>query len=157
MRMMMAGLAIVAMAAPAAAQQPGVDDPRGFVAATYASYARAANAGPQEPTFAYSARLRALAAGYARVWEGGDLVGPLDFDLWTNAQEWEISVPALDVADEGPDRRTITARFSNYGRESVNRFRFVRDGGRWYLDDIVNGSGGGDDGWTFSAMLAERP
>jgi hypothetical protein len=166
MRVLLTSLAILAAGVPALAQErgqatasraAGIDDPRSFVARTYAAYARAANRGPAEPTRAYSPRLARLAAGYARAWSGDDLAGPVDFDLWTNSQEWEISTPALTVEDGGPERRTVTARFRNYDQEVVNRFRFVRIGARWYLDDIVNGSGTGNDGWTFSALLAERP
>jgi hypothetical protein len=32
----------------------------------------------------------------------------------------------------------------------------VREGGRWYLDEAVEGTGSGDDGWTLSALLQSR-
>lgn len=68
---------------------------------------------------------------------------------------WEISEPALTETNEGPDRRLITARFTNMGTAQTNRFGFVRANGRWYLDDVLNESGG--EGWTLSALLRERP
>lgn len=166
MHVFLASVAILTLGAPALTQErgqvtasraTGIDDPRGFVAGAYAAYARAANSGPAEPVWAYSPRLSQLAAGYASAWGGGDLAGPVDFDLWTNSQEWEISTPALTVEDVGTERRTVVARFRNYDQEVVNRFRFVRIETRWYLDDIVNGSGNGNDGWTLSVLLAERP
>ena len=46
----------------------------------------------------------------------------------------------------GPDRRTVTARFTNCGRPDEVRFLFVREGGRWYLDDAIEGTGSGDGG-----------
>ena len=63
--------------------------------------------------------------------------------------------PRLTESRDGPDRRTVTARFSNGGTPVVNRFRFIRQDGRWYLDDVVNG-GGGAEGWVLSELLQER-
>lgn len=149
---------VAALLALPAAANAQVDDPRAFVAATYARYARAANDPPAEPAHAYSPRLRALFAAYER-WARAhdDLVGSLDFDWWVNAQDWEISGVAVTEEAAGPDRRAIVARWTNYGRMDSSRFLFVRDHGRWYLDDVVNGTGSGDEGWTLSALLRERP
>jgi hypothetical protein len=152
--LILAALATMAFA-PA---RRGVDDPRAFVSSVYADYARAANAPPAEPRFAYSPRLVALFAAYER-WARShdDLVGSLDFDWWVNAQDWEIHAVAVTPAPDGGGRRAIVARWTNYGRTDTSRFLFVRVGRRWYLDDVVNGSGRGDDGWTLSALLRERP
>ena len=147
--------ALLAWPATAFAQ---VDDPRAFVARTYAAYARAANDPPAEPHHAYSPRLRGLFAAYGR-WARAhdDLVGSLDFDWWVNAQDWAIEGAAVTELPAGRGRRTIVARWTNYGRTDSSRFLFVRIGSRWYLDDVVNGSGHGDDGWTLSALLRQRP
>jgi hypothetical protein len=145
------------LALPAAANAQ-VDDPRAFVAATYAAYARAANDPPAEPSHAYSPRLRALFTAYEQ-WARAhdDLVGSLDFGWWVNAQDWEISGVVVTQAPGGGNRRMIVASWTNYGRAERSRFLFVRIGGRWYLDDIVNGTGRGDDGWTLSALPRARP
>jgi hypothetical protein len=134
----------------------GVDDPRAFVEQTYAAYQRAPNDPPPDPAFAYSDRLRGLFAAYDAAYAGGDLVGALDFDWWTNAQEWQLSRVMLGEEPGGPDRKTITARFNNYDRSEISHFNFVREGGRWYLDDVVNGTGSGSDGWMLSALLRRR-
>ncbi len=60
------------------------------------------------------------------------------------------------MIDEGPDLRWIVARFDNYERHDEIRFRFVRRGGRWYLDDAMQGTGRGDNGWTLSELLQRR-
>jgi len=153
--LILAALALAAFAPP----PRGVADPRAFVAAVYADYARAANAPPAEPVRAYSPRLAGLFAAYQRWARAHDeLVGSLDFDWWVNAQDWEIhGVSVSEAAGGGGNRRTIVARWTNYGRTDSSRFLFVRIGARWYLDDVVNGSGHGDDGWTLSALLRERP
>jgi hypothetical protein len=44
--------------------RPGVDDPHGFVAATYARYQASPNEPPQDQAYAYSPRLKALFDAY---------------------------------------------------------------------------------------------
>jgi len=152
-------IALAALALAAFIDAPrGVDDPRAFVAETYAAYEREANAPPAEPAHAYSDRLRGLFETY-EAWARShdDLVGSLDFDWWVNAQDWTISRVSIVEFSFGPDRKVIEAHWTNYGRRDSSRFFFVREDGRWVLDDVVNGSGRGDDGWTLSALLRERP
>jgi hypothetical protein len=151
--LILAALATAAFAAPR-----GVDDPRAFVARTYQAYQRGSDAAIEWPAYAYSPRLKALFDAYDR-WTRAhdDLVGSLDFDWWINAQDWELHDVALSEQASGPNRRTIIARFRNIDRPEEIRFLFVRQGGRWYLDDAIEGSGHGDDGWTLSALLRERP
>ena len=147
----------VEASAPAPAEAlRGVEDPRAFVEQQYAAYLRDEN-GPDYPAYAYSDRLRALFDAY-EAWtaQHEDLVGSLDFDWWLNAQDWGLSNVRVTETAEGPDRRTETARFNNSGREDEIRFLFVRQHGRWYLDDAVEGTGSGGDGWTLSALLQER-
>lgn len=157
------GILLAAMAAlvatPALADRAGggVADPRAFVVNTYAAYARNSDATPAEQRSAYSARLAGLFADYDRAWSGGDEVGSLDFDWWVNAQDWEISNVRVTQGENGPARRTVTAQWRNIDRTESSRFLFVRWHGRWYLDDVINGIGSGDHGWTLSALLRERP
>lgn len=158
--------AALLIAAPAAAQpvdvgsnriRLGVDDPRAFVAATYARYQSHPNVTPPDPSIAYSPRLRALFLAYDG-WQRShpDLVGALDFDWWTKTQDYRIRNLSYRVIDEGPDLRWIVARFDNYDRHDEVRFRFVRQSGRWFLDDAMQGTGSGNEGWTLSALLQRR-
>ena len=134
----------------------GVEDPRTLIAQTYEAYRLSPDRPVPPPSFAYSDRLRALFDAYdAWATKHDDLIGSLDFDWWMNAQDWEPVQPSLTESGDGPDRRTVTARFSIYGRPVVNHFRFIRQGGRWYLDDVVNGDGG-EEGWVLSELLQER-
>lgn len=135
----------------------GVADPRAFVAATYARYRASPNVPPPDQSYAYSPRLKALFDAYDS-WsrQHEDLVGALDFDWWTNAQDYSIRNLSYRVIAEGPDLRWIVARFDNHGRHEEIRFRFVRADRRWYLDDAMQGTGGGDNGWTLSALLQSR-
>ena len=142
-------------ASAAEAQARGVEDPRAFVQAQFDAYRT--EVAPEWPEHAYSERLRGLFAAYdAWARQHDDLVGSLDFDWWINAQDWELRGVELHEEPEGPDRMTILARFDNAGRIDLNRFRFVRESGRWYLDDVVNGHRD-EEGWTLSQLLQERP
>jgi hypothetical protein len=142
-------------AAPAPGQGRGVDDPRALVEGQYRAYQTNTDTPVEAPAFAYSDRLKALFDSYGR-WQNQhqDEVGSIDFDWWTNAQDWELHDVAVTEADSGPDAKTVTARFRNIDRQEEVRFLFVRSNGRWYLDDAVQGSGHGDDGWALSALLA---
>jgi hypothetical protein len=147
----------MAIAVPAhrAAHARGVDDPRAFVAQRFAGYRGSTDHVPPDPTWAYSPRLTALFSTY-NAWQRRhpDEVGSIDFDWWINAQDWELSAVSVAQADNGPNRRVVTASWRNSGRADSTRFLFVRIGTRWYLDDAVHGTGHGDEGWTLSQLLA---
>ena len=153
-RLLLAIALLFGGAVPAMAQGRGVAEPRAFVAATYARYQARPDTPPPNQGYAYSPRLRRLFAGYD-AWQRAhnDEVGSIDFDWWTNAQDWELSNLRLSVLNEGRALRWIIARFDNAGRHDEVRFRFVRQGARWYLDDAMQGTGSGDNGWTLSALL----
>ena len=143
-------------AKPAAAPTDGrgVDDPRSFVAQRYAAYRNDPSSAPDEPSFAYSDRLRALANAY-QAWQNRhqDEVGSIDFDWWINAQDWQLGPAAVTETQQDADHRTETARFTNAGRPDEVRFLFVRQGQRWYLDDAMHGTEGGAESWTLSELL----
>jgi hypothetical protein len=145
-----------ASAGPVAATR-GVDDPRALVERQYQAYLHSPDAPVAAPAFAYSDRLKALFDDYDR-WQQAhqDTVGSLDFDWWINAQDWQLSNVTVTQADTGADAKTVTSHFRNADSNEEVRFLFVRRNGRWYLDDAVQGSGHGDDGWTLSALLRAR-
>ena len=157
---MLLAMLFAALAAPSAATdvQRGVTDPRAFVARTYDTYRANPNTPPADLSLVYSDRLRALYHAYD-AWQDAhqDLVGSVAFDWWTNSQDWDtVRVDDLRVSRHGQNRMAVAVRFTIYDRTDTNRFYFVRQGGRWYLDDVVNGGGSGSNGWTLSALLRER-
>lgn len=157
MTRLLLALVLLFSAAPALAQGRGVADPRTFVVATYARYQAHPDRPPPSQNYAYSPRLRRLFNAYD-AWQRqhNDEVGAIDFDWWTNAQDYRIRNLSYRVINEGPNLRWIVARFDNYDRHDEVRFRFVREGRRWYLDDAMQGTGSGGDGWTLSALLQSR-
>lgn len=135
----------------------GVSDPRGFVSSTYADYQAHPDRPPSDQTYAYSPRLRRLFRAY-HAWQRQhqDLVGSLDFDWWTNAQDYELRNVRVTQRPAGANRRWVVARFDNLDRHDEVRFLFVRLRGRWFLDDAMQGTGRGGNGWTLSALLRSR-
>jgi len=77
-------------------------------------------------------------------------------DFWVGEQgAWSLAGLGLTLEPaRRPDRQTVTARFRNNGRPVVLHFRFVRERGAWYLDEVVRP---GRRGWTLSGRLAMRP
>lgn len=153
-RLLLALALLFGGALPASAQRHGVPDPRAFVATVYARYQAHPDVPPRDLRFVYTPRLRRLFAAYdawQRAHDGE--VGSIDFDWWTNAQDYRIRNLSTRVINEGASQRWIIARFDNYDRHDEVRFRFVRLEGRWYLDDAMQGTGSGDNGWTLSALL----
>ena len=155
-KLLLALALLFGFAVPGQAQQRGVADPRAFVAATYARYQTQADTPPPDQSYAYSPRLRRLFASYD-AWQRGhqDLVGALDFDWWTNAQDYVLSNLRLTEQRHSAGRRWIVARFDNGGRHDEIHFLFIRQGGRWFLDDAYEGPGGGG-GWMLSDLLQRR-
>ena len=153
-RLLLALALLFGGALPALAQGRGVADPRAFVTATYARYQAQSDTPPPDQSYAYSPGLRRLFAGYD-AWQRrhDDEVGSIDFDWWTNAQDYQLRNLRITQRPAGANRRWIVARFDNMDRHDEVRFLFVRQGGRWYLDDAVQGTGRGDHGWTLSALL----
>lgn len=159
------GLALALAAcgpAPEPSQKPpapaetraGVGDPLGFVRAVYTRYAGGRSGGLGTASPAYSPR---LAQAYAQA-------RSLPFDPWLGATDGEITALSVEEAPPpAPERRVIVARFRNDGRPVANRFEFVGEGRRWFLDDIVNEPGGAaaadasgaPNGWRLSGLLAE--
>lgn len=154
-------LLLAALAAPVAvhaqAQAPrGVDDPHAFIAQIYEAYSTDGVEIP-DPRFAYSNRLRGLFDAFY-LWQGQhfDGAGALDFDWWANANDWQITNVWLVQFDLPGERRMIEAHWRNYDREDSSRFFFIRENGRWVLDEVINGSGRRGDGWRLTALLRDR-
>ena len=138
-----------AFAAPAgAAPATRIDDPAKFVMENYARIAK--NSDYQTPDDVYSPRLAALFALDQK--EAGGEVGRLDFDPWTNAQDFKLSSVKVTSApvDSAPDRKTVVAKFKNIGTAEEIHFYFERTKAGWKIDDMRSAAG---QLWTLSLIL----
>ncbi len=147
MRSLLIALALLLTPVAAVAQTVG-DEPPVFVAQVYD---RLANDGDYDaPDALYTPRLLALWQDMRR--DSGDGIGRLDFDYWTNAQDWRLSDISIGSAyvDGRDDRMIVTANFKNADRPERIRFYFEKVGGQWRLDDVASELG---DPWTLSTLL----
>jgi len=126
-----------------------ISDPAKFVADVYAHYAKVKDYSP--PTDVYSPRLAALFALDTK--EAGGEVGRIDFDPWTNAQDFQISAVSVKAqpVDNTKDREIVVAKFKNIGKPETILFYFEKAKSGWQLDDMQ--APGGDQPWTLSVIL----
>jgi len=138
---------LFALVQPAAAAT--ISDPVKFVKGVYADII-AGKSNPL-PDDVYTPRLKALFALDTR--EANGEVGRIDFDIFMNAQDAQISklkVWGTPVA-AGPGREVVAAKFLNgHDKEEVH-FYFERINGRWLLDDARGLTG--EEPWTLSLIL----
>ncbi len=126
-----------------------IDDPKTFVADVYRKLIATRPASSYAPPDdIYSARLAKLFRDDRRKGKGG--VGCLDFFFWVNGQDYAISDLTVTSADQGPDRKTVTAKFMNIDRREEIQFNFLRDGRRWLLDEVHSAAA---TPWTLSEVL----
>jgi hypothetical protein len=133
---------------------PRIDDPQTFVAQVYRRFiaAESAHSSYQPPDGIYTARLAKLLRDDKRKAKGE--VGCVDFDFWVNAQDWTITQLTVTSADQGPEQKTVIAKFLNLGDPQEIRFDFRRNTGRWLLDDVHSVSA---PPWTLSELLKCAP
>ena len=64
----------------------------------------------------------------------------LDWDFVIDGQDWKLSNVQVGPAVVTGDKATVTVRFKNFV-SCVNVYFFVREDGRWKVDDIETQSG----------------
>ncbi len=143
----------IAFAAVALAMFPAqaattVEDPVKFVEGVYNKLATLKDY--REPDDIYTPHLSRLFALEKK--DAGGEVGRMDFDFWTNAQDWKLSgVSVKGFAVEGSkSREIVVAKFKNGERKETIRFYFEQRDEGWKLDDV---SSAGADPWTLSLIL----
>ena len=126
-----------------------IDDPKTFVSNVYRQLI-ASQSGHDytPPDDIYSARLAKLFRDDRRKAKGE--VGCLEILFWVNGQDWTITQVNVTSADEGQERKTIIAKFLNFGDPQEIHFDFQQIAGRWLLDDAQSVK---DGRWTLSAIL----
>ena len=126
-----------------------IDDPKTFVSDVYRHLIASQSGHDYDPPDdIYSARLAKLFRDDRRKAKGE--VGCLEILFWVNGQDYAISDLTVTSADQGPDRKVVTAKFMNIDRREEIRFDFLRNGRRWLLDEVHSASA---TPWTLSEIL----
>jgi hypothetical protein len=73
----------------------------------------------------------------------GKEAGPIDWDVTTNSQGLEVGTYTLEVARRDDNRVELKATIEaktpwtrNSPDENIIRFHFIREAGRWVIDDV---------------------
>lgn len=123
------------------------------IVAIYKSYQSSPANGPDLGKV-YSARLQALIDADAKATPEGE-VGKIDWDVFVDGQDWEISELKIALVEEKGDRANVSASFLNLGEPREMLFDLVREGGQWKVDDVQSLKPGGR--WTMSKILTGAP
>jgi hypothetical protein len=117
-----------------------IDDPKAFVTDVYRRLiaTRSGDSSYTPPDDIYTPRLAKLFRDDTRKAKGE--VGCLEILFWVNGQDYDIRDLNVTSADQGPDRKIVTARFMNIDRTEEIRFDFLRNGRRWLLDEVQSAS-----------------
>ncbi len=75
----------------------------------------------------------------------------MDFDIWVNAQDWEIKNLKVDLLKDDGAATTVLASFDNFDRHENINFRLFRDKTGWMVDEIATGCD------TLSDLLEGKP
>ncbi|HEY2707620.1 MAG TPA: hypothetical protein VGI95_06160 [Caulobacteraceae bacterium] len=145
-------IAALALLALATAAQAAPQTPKAMVQDVYRRLIDASvhDKGYEPPDSFYSPRLKRLAAD-ARTAAGGDVPCGLDFDIWFDGQEYDMThADVAELPGSTATKQTIEARFVSLKEAHDMRFTFRRIAGRWRLDDAEAVLG---HRWVFSKLL----
>jgi Protein of unknown function (DUF3828) len=147
------------------AQAPSPNDPMAIVNSIYTRAAE--GKGDGGGGFVYenkAAKTQFLSKSLIALWAKADAhtpkddVGPVDFDPVTNSQDPDVKSFKVDaeklVADKAVIAVTIEDGYTPPRKpaDHVVHYDFVRDGGKWMIDDIRGSSDG--EPWSIRAMLS---
>src|SRR5580704_16226944 len=158
---------LIATDAPLSRAEPATsDDPVAIVTAIYTRVAKGKGDGGGGFVIENkAAKAKYLSKSLIRLWAKADAhtpkgdVGPVDFDPVTNSQEPDVKsftvTPEKLEADKAVIAVTIAGRGAPRAKPADNtiRYDFVRDDGRWKIDDISGSTDG--EAWSIQGMLTE--
>jgi len=150
-RLVLSGLVMLVPAVPtlAAPQPKPVRDPAAIVAEIYNPkreeiYGAAFGLNVAERRKYLSRQLIGLwARADKKANPTGKEAGPIDWDVTTNSQGLEVGNYTLEVARQDDNRVELKATIEakspwtrNSPDENIIRFHFIRESGRWVIDDV---------------------
>ena len=147
------------------AAPPSQNDPVAIVTAIYTRAAK--GKGDRGAAFVIenkAAKAKYLSKSLVDLWARADAntpkgdVGPVDFDPVTNSQEPDVKsfkvVAEKLEADKALIAVTITGRTARAKpSDDIIRYKFVRDDGKWKIDDISGTLDG--EAWSIRDILSE--
>jgi hypothetical protein len=149
----------------AGAARPSPNDPVAIINAIYARAARGNGDGGGAFIIENdAAKVKYLSKSLIALWARADAhtpkgdVGPVDFDPVTNSQEpdvksFKVAAEKLET-DKAVIAVTITGRTARAKpSDDVVRYNFVRDDGKWKIDDISGTLDG--EAWSIRDILSE--
>jgi hypothetical protein len=142
----------VAFWLPAVQAGPG-DDPTSAITAIYKAYQTTSDAAPDVGAV-YSHRLQHLIDADRKNTPEGE-VGKIDWDVFVDGQEWQLSALNVTPVSEAADHAQVNARFNNFAEPKAILFDLVREDGRWLIDDVQSTATGRR--WTMSKILTGAP
>jgi hypothetical protein len=80
----------------------------------------------------------------------------LEFDVIVNGQDWELKGVRVELATLSDRRASVAARFTNIGTPQEIVYSFVRETGKWKLDEVASRTGPETERWTLSRLLAPQ-
>lgn len=143
---------LLAMTVGAVAAGQVFDTPKALLDYAYAPYATGDF--KDDNGLLYSDALNALfAAAEANTPE--DDVGPVDFDVFVNGQDFQLT--DLNIGNSTPegDGVSVPVTFKNFGEAQSLLFHIIREGGGWKINDIESLSAGST--WRLTTLLTPLP
>ena len=160
------GLCAGALSRRAFAAPPSVNDPVAIVTAIYTRAAKGkGDAGGGFVIENKAAKAKYLSKSLISLWAQADAhtpkgdVGPVDFDPVTNSQEPDVKSFTVVTEKLEADRAVIAVTIVGRGAprahsvDNTIRYNFVREAGRWKIDDISGTSDG--EAWSIRQMLTD--
>jgi hypothetical protein len=148
---LLAGFAVlILMMGQAAAAPPVFSTPQALLDYAYKPYFDGKFPTDDENAL-YSKSLKALLATATAKSE--DEVGPLDFDVFVNGQDYTLS--KLKIGDSEPEGQgvKVPVTFNNQGIDESLVFHLIKEGGTWKINDIDCLSP--DSEWQMTELLKE--
>ena len=136
---------ILLLAAPAAlATRAAAADAsaRAFVAAIYDAYVGKNGNGialdsEQKVRHYFESSLAALILQDQKDAARRKEVGTLDFDVFVDAQDWDIAAFNIVMNDKGPDKASATVQFNNFGKAQTTVLDLIKIKNEWKITDVT--------------------
>ncbi|MEJ8571839.1 DUF3828 domain-containing protein [Microbaculum marinum] len=129
------------------------ETPDQVVRSIYATYeGQGLGISPADPGMReiFSARLQALLAEEDQRIES-DGIGLLDFDVFVDGQDFQVTDLQIGKPQVSGDEAHLDVRFLNFGEPREYRYSFVKESGRWRIDEIE--TVGADTDWKLTSLL----